>query len=223
MVWCTTLKVLSHCFNFTTYLNSSVVTWVYPSLTMQSSNFKHSLHFWSLLTGGFRLLKTESSQTPFEQCSFHPGWLGYAGDYTTQLFRDNKHLEPKWPLFWLEKALFWGVDLQKQRSFGFQAVIRIPIAEPAFHDMSLVGFDHCSFAFRFFRQGSDEFPPWLFSEQKKIRRRSTERQGDFTGRNGLDAFTWPDPETKCAESGPVVWWLVLGPGFHVVLGCPVGS
>ena len=23
------------------------------------------------------------------------------------------HLEPKWPLFWLEKALFCGVDLQK--------------------------------------------------------------------------------------------------------------
>ena len=23
------------------------------------------------------------------------------------------YLEPKWPLFWLEKALFWGVDLQK--------------------------------------------------------------------------------------------------------------
>ena len=22
-------------------------------------------------------------------------------------------LEPKWPLFWLEKTLFWGVDLQK--------------------------------------------------------------------------------------------------------------
>ena len=22
------------------------------------------------------------------------------------------HMEPKWPLFWLEKALFWGVDLQ---------------------------------------------------------------------------------------------------------------
>ena len=23
------------------------------------------------------------------------------------------YLEPKWPLFWLQKALFWGVDLQK--------------------------------------------------------------------------------------------------------------
>ena len=23
------------------------------------------------------------------------------------------YLQPKWPLFWLEKALFWGVDLQK--------------------------------------------------------------------------------------------------------------
>ncbi len=29
------------------------------------------------------------------------------------------YLEPKWPLFWLEKALFCGVDLQKQRSVGF--------------------------------------------------------------------------------------------------------
>ena len=25
----------------------------------------------------------------------------------------NVHIEPKWPLFWLEKALFGGVDLQK--------------------------------------------------------------------------------------------------------------
>ena len=24
----------------------------------------------------------------------------------------NVYLEPKWPLFWLEKALFWRVDLQ---------------------------------------------------------------------------------------------------------------
>ena len=23
------------------------------------------------------------------------------------------YLEPKWPLFWLEKSLVWGVDLQK--------------------------------------------------------------------------------------------------------------
>ena len=35
------------------------------------------------------------------------------------------YLEPKWPLFSLEKALFWGVDLQKQRSFGFQVYIFI--------------------------------------------------------------------------------------------------
>ena len=27
------------------------------------------------------------------------------------------HLEPKLPCFWFEKALFWGVDLQKQKSF----------------------------------------------------------------------------------------------------------
>ena len=24
----------------------------------------------------------------FEQCSFHPGWLGYIRDYTTQLYRE---------------------------------------------------------------------------------------------------------------------------------------
>ena len=41
-----------------------------------------------------------------------PGWL-------------YRFLEPKWPLFWLEKALFWGVDLQKWRSFGFQVYIVI--------------------------------------------------------------------------------------------------
>ena len=31
-----------------------------------------------------------------------------AGHYYVSVY-----LEPKWPLFWLEKALFWGVDLQK--------------------------------------------------------------------------------------------------------------
>ena len=35
------------------------------------------------------------------------GCLLYIGDNIV-------HLEPKWPLFWLEKALFWGpVDLKK--------------------------------------------------------------------------------------------------------------
>ena len=24
----------------------------------------------------------------FEQCSFHPGWLGYIRDFTTQLYRE---------------------------------------------------------------------------------------------------------------------------------------
>ena len=28
-------------------------------------------------------------------------------------FRFYIYLEPKWPLFWLEKALFWRVDLQE--------------------------------------------------------------------------------------------------------------
>ena len=28
------------------------------------------------------------------------------------------YLEPKWPLFWLKRSLFWRVDLQKQKSFG---------------------------------------------------------------------------------------------------------
>ena len=36
--------------------------------------------------------------------------------------RKLKSLEPKWPLFWLEKALFWLIDLQKQRSLGFQVI-----------------------------------------------------------------------------------------------------
>ena len=35
------------------------------------------------------------------------------------------YLEPKCPLFWLKRALFWGVDLQKQRSFGFQVYIHV--------------------------------------------------------------------------------------------------
>ena len=29
------------------------------------------------------------------------------------------YLEPKWLLFWLKRALFWRVDLQKYRSVGF--------------------------------------------------------------------------------------------------------
>ena len=28
-------------------------------------------------------------------------------------FSDINYLEPKWPLFWLKRALFWRVDLQK--------------------------------------------------------------------------------------------------------------
>ncbi len=34
---------------------------------------------------------------------------------TKQIYKitPTLYLEPKWPLFWLEKALFWGVDLQK--------------------------------------------------------------------------------------------------------------
>ncbi len=32
------------------------------------------------------------------------------GGFTNNLYI---HLEPNWPLFWLEKDLFWGVDLQK--------------------------------------------------------------------------------------------------------------
>ena len=35
------------------------------------------------------------------------------GSPHVSLLRPYIYLEPKWPLFWLEKALFWGVDLQK--------------------------------------------------------------------------------------------------------------
>ena len=68
MVWCTILKVPQF---FSCDLGVSQSHHAIVKL-------QKSLHFWSL--GGFRLLKTKSSQTPFEQWSFHPGWLGYAGD-----------------------------------------------------------------------------------------------------------------------------------------------
>ena len=35
-----------------------------------------------------------------------------------------RYLEPTWPLFWLEfRPLFWRVDIQTKRSFGFQVYI----------------------------------------------------------------------------------------------------
>ena len=30
----------------------------------------------------------------------------------------DMYLEPKWPFFWFEKALFWGVDLQNRGHWG---------------------------------------------------------------------------------------------------------
>ena len=51
-------------------------------------------------------------------------WKNVAIRYSSRPSKNNSciYLESKWPLFWLEKALFWGVNLQKQRSLGFQEV-----------------------------------------------------------------------------------------------------
>ena len=143
-----------------------------------------------LVLRGFRLLKTKSSQTPFEQWSFHPGWLGYAGDERL--------------------PSYIGIIIDNYKS---------PYCPTSISWHALVGFDHCSFAFRFFPPGIQR----ISTVQKKIRRRSTERQGDFTGRNGLDAFTWPDREKNAQNPDRSCGGWVFGPWFHVALGCPVGS
>ena len=121
MVWCTTLKVISHCFNFATYV-SSLQLWLgcIPCLTMQSSNFKMSLHFCSLR--GLLLTSTESSRSIWAVI-ISPRLVGLCRG----LYRDK-----------------------------IERVMRIPITQPLFHDMS-GGFDHCSFAFRFFTRDPTNF------------------------------------------------------------------
>ena len=51
------------------------------------------------------------------RCFFFPsqpeGIRGLSVVIPSVIYESYLYLEPKWPLFWLEKALFWGVDLQK--------------------------------------------------------------------------------------------------------------
>ena len=90
MVWCTTLKVISHCFNFATY-TSILQLWLGCIPVSQCNRQTSKISTFRSLEG-FHLLK-RNLHFPFEQWSFTPGWLGYAGDYTTQLYRDyNRQL-----------------------------------------------------------------------------------------------------------------------------------
>ncbi len=49
---------------------------------------------------------------PSDLPEFSPWFFGHHFFFGWLEFVMNVYLEPKWPLFWLEKALFWRVDLQ---------------------------------------------------------------------------------------------------------------
>ena len=59
-----------------------------------------------------------------EQCSVHPRWLGSAGD----------EILPSYEM------CYKGIIINQK----YKKNIGIPINQPGFHEMSLVGFDHCS-------------------------------------------------------------------------------
>ena len=51
-------------------------------------------------------------------CSMDPHLTNSLYIYIYMYMYIYKIQEVKWPLFWLERALFWRVDLQKERSLG---------------------------------------------------------------------------------------------------------
>lgn len=152
-----------------------------------------SLHVWSLVNG-FRLLK-RNLHFPFEQCSFIPRLVGLCrGWKTTHIYSENYNRQ------------LWESLLPNQYFMTCQWWVLITA-----HLLSV-----------FFRQGSDEFPPLLLSEQKNPPPfHRVPRWFHWQEWPWRIYVTWS--WKKCTESRPVVWWMVFGPGFHVVLGCPVGS
>ena len=61
-----------------------------------------------------KTLRPSDSDLSLRPNTLEEGWLitkGFAFIDNTQTL--YVYLEPKWPLFWLEKVFFWRVDLQE--------------------------------------------------------------------------------------------------------------
>ena len=67
------------------------------------------------MTGNHTILPTQPNPSnPIPENDIFNLFLGGTFlDWKALLYSPQNYLEPKWPLFWLEKAFFWGVDLEK--------------------------------------------------------------------------------------------------------------